>query len=438
MRAGGIRGRNSWHVGTRKDADYLIMARIRDSALSSLIISFPTILGESSGEAREPHVTLYGPFRSRSRGDVILDRIREASSGMNSYSGMIGDVIRLKGVRGGAIAISLSPGVDLTGFYRRLVLALSPVASRCTWIDRDPGNRIFHISLRFNVPFREFDVLWKKVSDLPPSLEYKPGEGKRPVSPLRTYLQACDSPLTIFRITVLRRGTIWRELDLPRSLWLSRKEAREMKEWDRTYRKYRIDEGMELHENAQSTSARQYVISDLHFGHRNIIHYCRRPFFSSEEMDDVLARNWNHRVAPADEVFFLGDLCHGKNSAPASEYLSRLNGRIRMISGNHDEAIPGAVQSLQFHCDTTDLFLIHDPAQAPADFDGWVIHGHMHNNDIRTYPFINAGIRTINVSAELVEYTPVSLDEICGFLKRIGPEEKILSLKEARERYSSR
>jgi calcineurin-like phosphoesterase family protein len=413
------------------------MARIRDTALSSLITSFPIIVGASSGEAREPHVTLYGPFRSRSRGDVILDRIREASLGMNSYSGMIGDLIRLKGVRGGALAISLSPGVDLTGFYQRLVLQLSPVATRCTWIDRGPGHRIFHISLRFNVPFREFDALWKRVSDLTPSGEYKPGEGKRPVSPLRTYLQACDSPLTIFRITVLRRGTIWRELDLPRSLWLSRKEAGDMTEWDRTYRKYRIDEGMELHENAQGTSPRQYVISDLHLGHRNIIHYCRRPFFSSEEMDNILTRNWNHKIGPADEVFYLGDLCHGKNSAPASEYLSRLNGRIHIISGNHDEAIPGAVQSLQFHCDTTDLFLIHDPAQAPADFHGWVIHGHMHNNDVRTYPFVNAGTRTINVSAELVDYTPVSLDEICRFLKRIGPEEKILSLKEARARYSS-
>ena len=70
MRAGGHRARKSWRVGTRKAADYLIMARIRDQALSSLITTFPTITGMSSGEAREPHVTLFGPFRSRVRGDV--------------------------------------------------------------------------------------------------------------------------------------------------------------------------------------------------------------------------------------------------------------------------------------------------------------------------------------------------------------------------------
>jgi calcineurin-like phosphoesterase family protein len=437
MRAGGSRTRKSWRIGTRKAADYLIMARVRDQALSSLINTFPTITGMSFGEAREPHVTLFGPFRSLVRGDVILSKIRDAAAGLNRLSCTIGDVVQLKGVRGGAIVLSLSPGGDLTGFYRQLVAAVPPLASRCTWIDRGPGQRIFHISLRFNIPFREFDLFWKKVIELPLAPEYEPGGGERIVSSLRSYLQDCDSPIDIFRIALVRRGAVWKELDLPRAIWLSRKESGDPGEWCKTYRHFRLEEGMELHDNAQSRSPQQYIISDLHLGHRNIIHYCRRPFSSDEEMDAVLIGNWNHRIGPGDEVFYLGDLCHGKNAAPASDYLSRLNGRIHVISGNHDEAVQGAVPSFQLQYGTHDFFLIHDPAQAPGDIPGWVIHGHLHNNDMATYPFINAGTRTINVSAELLGYIPVSIAELCGFLRTIRPGEKLTSLKEARARYSS-
>ncbi|MCU0628278.1 MAG: 2'-5' RNA ligase family protein [Methanoregulaceae archaeon] len=405
MKGGGIRDRKSWRVGTRKAADYLIMARVHDQALSSLITSFPTIVGMSSGEAREPHITLFGPFRSLARGDAILMRVRDAASGLNRVSCTIGDLVRLKGMRGGAIALCLSPGPDLTRFYRQLVSGLPFIASRCTWIDSPPGQRIFHISLRFNIPFREFDEFWKRVTGLPPSGDYEQRDEKKSPISLRTYLRACDSPLDIFRIAVLRRGSLWKEFD--------------------------------LHEHAQGGSPQQFVISDLHLGHRNIIHYCRRPFSSPGEMDDVLIRNWNYRVATRDEVFYLGDLCHGKNAAPASEYLSRLNGRIQIISGNHDEEIEGVVPNLRLHYGTMEFFLIHDPEKAPCDTPGWVIHGHFHNNDMSRYPFINAGTRTINVSAELLDYIPVSIPELCRYLSRIRPGEKIGSLKEARARYSS-
>ena len=437
MRAGGRRARKSWRVGTRKAADYLIMARVRDQALSSLIAAFPAIAGMSSGEAREPHVTLFGPFRSLVRGDAILTRVMEAAAGLNRLSCTIGKLVQLKGVRGGAIVLSLSPGEDLAGFYRQLVSALPPLASSCTWIDRGPGQRIFHISLRFNIPFREFDLFWKRATELPMAQGFEPGGGEEPVLSMHTCPQTCDSPLDIFRIAVVRRGAVWKEFDLPRTIWLSRKESGDPGEWSNTYRHYREKEGMELQENMQGRPPQEYIISDLHLGHRNIIHYCRRPFISADEMDEVLIRNWNHRVGPGDEVYYLGDLCHGKNAAPASEYLSRLNGRIHVISGNHDEAVPGAVPGFQLQYGTHDFFLVHDPAQAPAGIPGWVIHGHLHNNDPDTYPFINAGTRTINVSAELLDYIPVSFAELCGFLSAIPPGEKLSSLREARARYSS-
>lgn len=34
-----------------------------------------------------------------------------------------------------------------------------------------------------------------------------------------------------------------------------------------------------------------YFTSDTHFGHKNIIKHTGRPFYSIQEMDDILVRN---------------------------------------------------------------------------------------------------------------------------------------------------
>ena len=59
------------------------------------------------------------------------------------------------------------------------------------------------------------------------------------------------------------------------------------------------------------------------------------------------------------------------------------------------------------------------------DFDGWVIHGHHHNNNLRWYPFINFELRRINVSAEVLGYIPVNLNHICNLIReRISRTDK--------------
>jgi len=438
MGMGGLRAQRSWRIGTRKAADYIILARFRDQALGALISRFPALAGMSSGEARELHVTLFGPFRSRSNGAALLTRIEEGVGDLNRLTFRTGDLIRLKGLRGGAIAMSLVPDQEFSAFYQRLVSVLSPLTEWCTWIDTPPGHRIFHISLRFNIPFRDFDLFWERTLGITPSPEYEPGEVRSPIPAVRTYLKACDSPVSIFRIAIMRRGSLWSEYDLPQKTWLSRRESADPGEWERTYQTFRQNEGLELPEDKHSTPSRQFLISDLHLGHGNIIHYCRRPFFSPGEMDDVLIRNWNHRVGSSDEVFYLGDLCHGRDALPAAAYLSRLNGTIHFIAGNHDEVIRGAVTSLILRRGPTQFYLIHDPAQAAPNFPGWVIHGHHHNNDLETYPFINARSRTVNISAELLDFIPISIDELDIILQQVNPDEKIGTLKEARDRIHPR
>ena len=53
--------------------------------------------------------------------------------------------------------------------------------------------------------------------------------------------------------------------------------------------------------------------------------------------------------------------------------------------------------------------MIHDPTDRQIEWQGWTIHGHVHNNEMDNYPFINGEKKTINVSADMINYTPVSL-----------------------------
>ena len=79
-----------------------------------------------------------------------------------------------------------------------------------------------------------------------------------------------------------------------------------------------------------------WVTSDTHFSHYNIIKYCNRPFTSIKEHDETLIDNWNFLVQPNDLVYHLGDVIFGSREH-CIELLSRLNGKIFLISGNHDK-----------------------------------------------------------------------------------------------------
>ena len=79
-----------------------------------------------------------------------------------------------------------------------------------------------------------------------------------------------------------------------------------------------------------------YVTSDLHLGHDNIIKYCNRPFQSVEDMDSTLINNWNTTISTSDDVLFLGDLAMADKEQTIT-YFNKLNGNIVFIRGNHDE-----------------------------------------------------------------------------------------------------
>lgn len=78
-----------------------------------------------------------------------------------------------------------------------------------------------------------------------------------------------------------------------------------------------------------------FFTSDTHFGHKNIITICNRPFNSIEEMNETLIENWNKKVSPDDTIFHLGDFALGGSNVWIP-ILERLNGHKYLILGNHD------------------------------------------------------------------------------------------------------
>lgn len=213
------------------------------------------------------------------------------------------------------------------------------------------------------------------------------------------------------RLTILSEERAAGGYDLVTQTWLNRYRSTSRAAWSETLAGYRERALW----SSPLRSGPPYLISDLHLGHADIIQYCSRPFSDRSTMDQALIAGWNQVVSPGDQVFFLGDLCGSPVQVP--EYLPTLSGAITWVQGNHDPASGGTHEHLVLTVDGTDLLLVHDPADAPPGFDGWVVHGHTHNRRLHRYPFFSVEARTINVSAEVIGYRPVSLSSLVEMIR---------------------
>ena len=174
-----------------------------------------------------------------------------------------------------------------------------------------------------------------------------------------------------------------------------------------------------------------YYISDMHFGHKNVIMYDKRPFSSVEEMENEMINRWNSVVTNKDTVYVLGDFSWYKEEKTL-EILDRLNGKIVLIKGNHDRISPKIARKLYGKCDYlevndngTRVVLCHYPMPFwNGQFRDTVhLYGHVHNSiqqnhclDIRKTLIVSQKIpmRMINVGSMMsyIDYTPRTLEHI--------------------------
>lgn len=179
-----------------------------------------------------------------------------------------------------------------------------------------------------------------------------------------------------------------------------------------------------------------WFVSDLHFGHRNVINYCNRPYKDIDEMTEALVTIWNNTVKDGDTVYVLGDF--SLNPKWSGQILPRLKGNKILIPGNHDgcfkfppkgdtaPAIEGARRRYDKMCERylrdgwksihqtltfklkngRNVLLSHLPYEPkekekfdrryltmrPKNEGMFLLHGHLHCNYRKHYNMIDVGI----------------------------------------------
>ena len=382
---------------------------------------------------KHPHITLFGPFTVKN-GVSVQDLLRAVESAAKAFGAipfLIHGYDTNQGLNGAVIAYKVIPTYVLANLAETVARSMGNLADNLNTWDQDPGQKWYHVTIANRLDRERASEIFAYLESQSPLVS---SFSERPTRFFRSrHLHEGTSEAGLpeisarpplydeegLRITVVQGGTILAEYDLILHCWFFPGSPDAGRTWKQTLQEHRKKSGLELTCPKYHKNPEIFVISDLHFGHANIIRYCARPFSHDavDEMDKVLIKNWNYTVKPVDRIFHIGDLCYGPDAKDPSEYLQRLNGKIFLIDGNHDEKNTVAHLSETLVHRDIPFLLIHDPDDVRESFSGWVVHGHHHNNNLADYPFINFEDRRINVSAEVIRYQPVSLSYLCDIIE---------------------
>jgi len=186
-----------------------------------------------------------------------------------------------------------------------------------------------------------------------------------------------------------------------------------------------------------------FFTGDTHWGHANILRYCRRPWLRegdldkdgkwvsdkvakerADEMDEDMINKWNSKVGLKDYVYHVGDIFFGKYYKDKFAYWhsirSRLNGKILLIIGNHDANIgsprpyglEGKTMMHIMKIDGHKITLCHYAMRVWDDshFDEIHLYGHSHG----MAPPIG---KSWDVGVDVNNFAPLAWDEIVEIMK---------------------
>lgn len=183
--------------------------------------------------------------------------------------------------------------------------------------------------------------------------------------------------------------------------------------------------------NSMHPNSKVYIISDHHFGHRNIIGYGRNQFESVDDMNDYIFNTHNSIVNEDDVVIFLGDVAF---TSTAKNIVKNMNGHKYLIVGNHDKSI-GINNFLDYGFENlyrgvvklgNDIYLSHYPLdeelieeESELDLDTRndliaAVKEFKSNRDAKNYfghlhTYIPLSDKFVNCSCEMLDYKPYLL-----------------------------
>lgn len=174
-----------------------------------------------------------------------------------------------------------------------------------------------------------------------------------------------------------------------------------------------------------------YLIGCLHLGDEWVAKH--RGFIDSSHHDEFLINTWNS-VVPYKRsiVWILGDIT--METSKFYPLLNRLNGEKRVVLGNHDryQDVPELFKYVKYVAGVVDYkgyILSHVPIHPnEISFCQGCIHCHIHENKLEEcivsdrYGDTNIQSLTLakyfNVDAHLLNYKPITLDEIAEKIKQ--------------------
>lgn len=172
-----------------------------------------------------------------------------------------------------------------------------------------------------------------------------------------------------------------------------------------------------------------HFTSDLHFGHKNVIHFCNRPYSSVEEMDDALIKNWNNNVGINDTVYSLGDMFFA-NISRIEEILSQLNGNIVYVHGNHCNTVINQSSRIlqkklmhsissykEIKIEGIPIILFHYGMRVwnKQHYGSWHLYGHSHGNLEPMGKSVDVGVDADFILGHKV-YRPYTYDEVKNYM----------------------
>ena len=167
----------------------------------------------------------------------------------------------------------------------------------------------------------------------------------------------------------------------------------------------------------------RYLISDTHFNDSEILEESHRDFENVSEMNETIIRNWNNIVDKTDTVLFGGDLAHsGVDKQVFYDWAYAVNGIELILRGNHDpynrselnDTVLPIVETYEFSYEGYDFYCSHKYSTGTEEAEGWCIHGHNHHHR----PFLDVENNRINISADVLGYVPIALEELILYLDK--------------------
>jgi calcineurin-like phosphoesterase family protein len=167
-----------------------------------------------------------------------------------------------------------------------------------------------------------------------------------------------------------------------------------------------------------------FVTSDWHIGHENVIAYDRRPFRSIDHMCQMLVHNFNSVASESSHTIVLGDTFFKATREEATDIMAAMNGTKTLIRGNHDRRTRKWYLDIGFESvlDSAEYYdvclgkitLIHNPLHARDA--RYVIHGHKHSTQPDTSV---GGIRRVDAGATAWNYRPAPFAKVIDLLRGV-------------------